>query len=98
MIEYSRVTGATVCGKELSLSTANVVCRQLGYRRALSTTAILQSHTKTSWYWFESINCTGNEEQLSDCPFHFSKNGNCSRGMVAMVTCDRKFIYCEKFD
>lgn len=94
MIHYSGIWGG-VCG--WSLSNADVVCRQLGYRGALNqTTLLVETHTQPTWYWIESVNCTGNEQQLSDCSFKFSV-GNCSKNAVAMVTCDGKKIKLSIF-
>lgn len=82
---YGGVTGLVCGGNQWSLANAHVVCRQLGYTEAVSTTATLKTDSDIDWYWIGDVACNGNEAKLSECPSSGVGNANCSS--KAMVTC-----------
>ena len=57
----------TVCDYDWDLSDATVVCRQLGYLRAVEAprSAIFGAGSGPSWYY--SVHCTGTEHNLTEC-------------------------------
>ena len=70
-VHYKGVWG-TICGDSWDLRDADVVCRQLGYERALSaprdTTFLYPTPGQnTGQIWLDEVNCEGNETSISDC-------------------------------
>lgn len=90
-VYYGGVWG-TVCSDYWNMKNAAVVCKQLGYPTALSTSAtIVQSFKGTKLTWFDSVNCTGQENQLGECQLSgWGKVIGCPAGHVAKTTCKRK--------
>ena len=86
---YGGVSGL-VCGEGWSLNNAHVVCRQLGYSKALKTTATLESQSEMDWFWIGDSECHGNETRLVECGSSGLGNANCSSNAMAMVTCGGK--------
>ena len=55
----------TVCGSGWDLQDATVVCRQLGYGRAV---AALDAYGGGSGpIWYDGVRCSGSEASLSQC-------------------------------
>ena len=70
-VQYKGVWG-TICGDSWDLRDADVVCRQLGYERALSaprdtTFRYPTPGQNTGQIWLDEVNCEGNETSLSEC-------------------------------
>ena len=70
-VQYKGVWG-TICGDSWDLRDADVVCRQLGYERALSaprdtTFRYPTPGQNTGQIWLDEVNCEGNETSISDC-------------------------------
>ena len=70
-VQYKGVWG-TICGDSWDLRDADVVCRQLGYERALSaprdTTFLYPTPGQnTGQIWLDEVNCEGSETSISDC-------------------------------
>lgn len=85
---YGGVSGL-VCGdNQWNLLNAHVVCRQLGYDMATSTTAILKAGSNLDWYWIGDVTCIGNETRLFECSSSGFGNAKCDS--AAMVTCGGK--------
>lgn len=82
----------TICADHWDLTDAAVVCKQLGFRTALSTEAkIVYSSKETKLTWFESGNCTGHESQLGECQLSgWGRIFGCPAGHTAKATCARK--------
>ncbi|KAJ8023300.1 hypothetical protein HOLleu_35678 [Holothuria leucospilota] len=76
-----------VCGDdEWDLDDARVVCRQLGYERAIYA-SIISSKQGPQLAWMSSVQCQGNETSLSSCRHERFMRDNCSIGKYAGVTC-----------
>ncbi|KAJ8023232.1 hypothetical protein HOLleu_35581 [Holothuria leucospilota] len=82
-----------VCGDDQwDMSDASVVCRQLGYDKAT------QIHTFSprrvpKIVWMSNVQCRGNETSISSCRHERFRQGSCSIGKYAGVTCQELFVY-----
>ena len=72
-----------VCGQFWDFNAATVVCRQLGYSRAVSAKLYgsLQGETRMS-----AVNCRGDETDLQLCPFDGEEESYCP---AAGVVCGK---------
>ncbi|NXP04650.1 MARCO protein, partial [Thinocorus orbignyianus] len=74
----------TICDDGWDIQDANVVCRMLGYNRAVSA---FTATAGSGQIWLDDVNCRGSENSIFDC----SKPGwgvhNCSHGEDAGVEC-----------
>ena len=75
----------TVCNYEWDLVDATVVCHQLGYLRADTSTSF-GAGSGPSWY--SNVRCTGTEMNLTECSKSLSFTGNaCSHSRDVGVVC-----------
>lgn len=83
----------TVCDDGWGINDAHVVCRQLGYKRAVQA---LQGGDVPHGFgkiWLDSVSCTGGESSLTSC-FHGGwGNHDCSHVEDAGVKCFSTGIY-----
>ena len=78
----------TVCDYYWDLADATVVCRQLGYLRAVEAprSAIFGAGSGPSWYY--SLSCTGSERRLTECSKSISNFGSaCPHSRDAGAVC-----------
>ena len=80
-------TWSTVCDKEWDLKDANVVCRQLGYGRALTAAKSAAFGRGQGKIWMNNVRCTGNESSITQCAHKRYGNGDCSHGNDAGAVC-----------
>ncbi|XP_068745094.1 scavenger receptor cysteine-rich type 1 protein M160-like [Montipora capricornis] len=64
---YAGIWG-TIDGYPWSMIDAHVVCRQLGYPRAISSGRSDQFGFGKSAVWFRNVRCLGNESTFQECP------------------------------
>ena len=84
----------TVCDYNWDLRDATVVCRQLGYLRAVEAprSAAFGAGSGPSWYYY--VTCTGTEMNLNECVKSVSSLGNfCTHSLDAGVRCSSKFSH-----
>lgn len=76
----------TVCDDHWDLTDANVVCRQLGYSKALY--AFGSAHFGEGWgnISMNHVNCTGEELSIQECPH--SDDAVCGHHQDASVICE----------
>ena len=83
---YAGIWG-TICNDFFNLTTADVVCRQLGFFGALRVADDQEFGIGRSQIWLDDIQCTGNEPSILQC----SNNGygihNCQHAKDVGVAC-----------
>jgi hypothetical protein len=83
-----------VCDAFWDIQDAEVVCYQLGYKRAvIATTGIRFGNFAFQKFWLENVQCLGGEQKLKDCQhsaWGYLKR-SCGR---AGVVCDGKYEIC----
>ena len=80
----------TVCDDFWDLNDATVVCRQLGYLRAVFAYRTSQFGQGTGPIWLDNIHCTGTESRLDQCPHNGIGVHNCIHFEDAGVRCTSK--------
>ena len=87
---FSNAQWGYVCDDNWGNSEGIVVCRQLGFApnlRGISTSTFYPISTNVSTVVLESIECVGNEYQLSECQGNISVATLCSLQELAGVEC-----------
>ncbi|KFV82523.1 Macrophage receptor MARCO [Struthio camelus australis] len=74
----------TICDDDWDSRDATVVCRMLGYSRAVST---FTANAGTGEIWLDDVNCKGNEHSILDCAKRSWGTHNCSHNEDAGVEC-----------
>ncbi|NXG35502.1 MARCO protein, partial [Dromaius novaehollandiae] len=74
----------TICDDSWDSRDATVVCRMLGYSRAIST---FTASAGTGEIWLDEVNCRGNERSILDCAKPSWGLHNCSHNEDAGVEC-----------
>ncbi|KFQ73775.1 Macrophage receptor MARCO, partial [Phoenicopterus ruber ruber] len=81
---FHQGTWGTICDDGWSTQDATVVCRMLGYSRAVSA---FTATAGTGRIWLDDVNCSGNEHSIFDCPKPDWGVNNCSHSEDAGVEC-----------
>ena len=90
-------TWGTVCDDEWDLQDANVVCRQLGYGRAVTAAKAAAFGRGQGKIWMNNVRCAGNESALTQCANNGLEKGNCSHSKDAGVVCSQGNYKNETF-
>ena len=80
----------TVCDHNWDIKDAQVVCRELGYSKALRAPRNAFFGRGNGHIWLYDLRCLGNESALENCPHRGWDNYNyryCSHGEDASVIC-----------
>ena len=77
----------TVCDDSWDINDVKVACRQLGYAYGVRALSGLQVPDGTGQILLDEVNCTGNEQSLSDCSHGGWRNHDCSHPEDAGVEC-----------
>ena len=88
-----------VCDYYWDLADATVVCRQLGYPRAVEAprSAFFGAGSGPSWYSY--VTCTGTELNLNECAKSVSSLGKfCTHSLDAGVRCSSTFTGSLAYD
>ena len=87
-IFYANIWGS-VCDSNWDIYDAHVVCRQLGFVRALAARTGTSYGSDTSLVWMDNVRCTGAKRRLQDCEFPGwgVKGSYCSSTRKAGVVC-----------
>ena len=76
-----------VCGNRWDENDGTVVCRQLGFTRAIAAPERYEISLGTGLTWLDDVNCTGKESQLGSCEHAGWILNNCYRYDDASVHC-----------
>ena len=81
-----------MCDYSWDLADATVVCRQLGYLRAVGAprSATFGAGSGPSWYSY--VGCAGTEMKLTECSKHGHLGSACSHSRDAGVVCSSESI------
>ena len=78
----------TVCDDFWDNRDANVVCRQLGYRGAVTAHRSAHFGQGSGQILLDDLQCTGREGSLLECSHNGINNHNCAHYEDASVTCE----------
>lgn len=93
---HNGVWGA-VCDDYWKLRNGHVICRHLGYKRALSVSCCSKYGPSLSTkLWLDDVDCKGRENSLLSCQHRFFGTHNCdSYKETAGVVCDKDSLYTK---
>ncbi|XP_023682442.2 uncharacterized protein marco [Paramormyrops kingsleyae] len=74
----------TICDDSFDVTDGGVICRMLGYQRAVSVSTGAAGSGKI---WLDDLNCTGTESSIFDCRATTIGTHNCSHNEDAAVSC-----------
>ena len=76
-----------VCDNNWSMNDADVVCRMLGYSRAIRASRGASFGEGSGDTLLNNVACRGSEHSLSDCPHSVIRRADCGHGKDAGVVC-----------
>ena len=80
----------TVCDDRFGLTDANVICRMLGYPRAVTSRAKAYYGAGTGKIWIDSLECKGDEDSIFECKMNKLGDHDCEHKEDAGVECYRE--------
>ena len=83
----------TVCDDQWDYKDATVVCRQLGYRLAVTTTSSEIFGEGIGPIWMDNVECVGSEDNLGSCNQEPIGQNNCKHGEDAGVICSGESVW-----
>ena len=85
-VYYKGVWG-TVCDDSWDIDDAHVVCRMLGFPKALHAHSNAKYGQGTGLIWLDNVQCNGNEASIAKCPRKEWGDEDCSHSEDAGVVC-----------
>ena len=76
-----------MCDDDWDLTDARVVCRELGFSRAVSAYQRAHFGRGTGPIWLDNVECTGSESRLDHCDHNGVGDHNCGHSEDAGVVC-----------
>ena len=77
----------TVCDDGWDLQDATVVCRQLGYGRAVAALGSATFGEGSGPIWYDNVRCNGSEASITQCAHDGLGVHNCDHKLDAGVIC-----------
>ena len=77
-----------MCDDLFGTNEANVVCRLLGYPRAIQYRDRAYYGQGSGKIWFDNLQCTGNETSIFDCSNNGIGISNCAHTEDVGVLCE----------
>ena len=77
----------SVCTDDWSWQDAKVVCRQLGYGRAVTAVTNAGYRGGSGPIWYDNVHCSGSEASLTQCAHRGLGVHNCTHWQDAGVVC-----------
>ena len=77
----------TVCDDDWDVLDGTVVCRELGYVRAVEAPRGAVYGLGSGPIWYDNVACTGNELNLTECSSNGREVHNCGHSEDAGVVC-----------
>ena len=71
-----------------NIKGAEVVCRELGFKRAIAPFSTNENQTSVTSMCIVWINCSGDESSLSFCAMNYTTKCIANAAAFASVTCD----------
>ena len=90
-VYYEREWG-TVCDDSWDLDDAMVVCRQLGYNKAIQASRTAYDGKGSGKIRMREVRCAGIENTLQECQFSRLTDGYCSHEEDAGVRCGKTIV------
>lgn len=91
-------TWGSLCDTGLNIDVGHVICRQLGYPRAIATPCCNAFGSGTSPFWLSGVKCYGNESSLAECDYENWAQNTCQERLdVASVVCATPDMSDSKF-
>ena len=81
----------TVCDDSWDINDATVICRQLGYRGAVTAHHSAHFGQGSGQILLDDLQCIGREASLLECSHAGINVHNCGHGEDASVTCECDF-------
>ena len=83
----------TVCNDNFGFAAATVVCRQLGYLRAVKVAHYSEVTPGTGIIWLDEVQCNGGEASLDKCSHSSWGRNDCHHSEDVGVVCSGKYTY-----
>ena len=80
----------TICDDDWDVEDARVVCRELGYPDAVRTLLGRQVPSGYGPIWLDNVDCTGEEQNVTNCPSRGWGIHDCTHFEDAGVECKKR--------
>ena len=82
-------TWGTVCDNSWDLDDADVVCKMLGYKRAMDAPCCSRFGQGSGYVLFDKVRCSGSETNIAQCEYLKRGHHGCGHDQDSSVRCTR---------